>query len=238
MESELFGHAKGSFTGAHQSTVGRVSYAEGGTVFLDEIGDFPLPLQPKLLRFIQDKMYERVGDPNTRRADVRIIAATNHDLDAMVEEGSFRRDLLYRLNVITVTLPPLRQRCEDIEDLAQGFVVRYAGSYGLPPRGLTAAALALMKEYRWPGNIREMQNVIERAVILCPNPNIGPEYLAISRAEAATPAAVPGAPFSLEELERLHIEGVLARSETLEAAARTLGIDSSTLYRKRKAYGL
>ena len=238
MESELFGHAKGSFTGAHQSTVGRVSHAEGGTIFLDEVGDFPLALQPKLLRFIQDKLYERVGDPNTRKADVRIVAATNHDLDAMVEEGSFRRDLLYRLNVITVTLPSLRQRPEDIEDLALGFVRHYAGSYRLPPRGFTAPALALMREYRWPGNIREMQNVIERAVILCPNAKIGPEYLAISRSEPATPAAVPGAPFSLEELERMHIEGVVARSETLEAAARTLGIDSSTLYRKRKAYGL
>jgi NtrC-family two-component system response regulator AlgB len=238
MESELFGHAKGSFTGAHQSTVGRVSHAEGGTIFLDEVGDFPLALQPKLLRFIQDKLYERVGDPNTRRADVRIVAATNHDLEAMVEEGSFRRDLLYRLNVITVTLPPLRQRAEDIEDLALGFVRHYAGSYRLPPRGLTGPALALMREYRWPGNIREMQNVIERAVILCPNAKIGPEFLAISRSEPATPAAVPGAPFSLEELERMHIEGVVARSETLEAAARTLGIDSSTLYRKRKAYGL
>jgi NtrC-family two-component system response regulator AlgB len=238
MESELFGHAKGSFTGAHQSTVGRVSYAEGGTIFLDEVGDFPIGLQPKLLRFIQDKLYERVGDPNTRRADVRIVAATNHDLDAMVEAGSFRRDLLYRLNVITVTLPPLRQRPEDIEDLALGFVRHYAGAYRLPPRGLTGPALALMHEYRWPGNIREMQNVVERAVILCPNAKIGPEYLAISRSEPVTPAAVPGAPFSLEELERMHIEGVVARSETLEAAARTLGIDSSTLYRKRKAYGL
>ncbi len=238
MESELFGHAKGSFTGAHQSTVGRVTYAEGGTLFLDEVGDFPLALQPKLLRFIQDKLYERVGDPNTRRADVRIVAATNHDLDAMVEAGSFRRDLLYRLNVITVTLPPLRQRPEDIEELALDFVRRYADSYRLPARGLSAPALALMKGYRWPGNVREMQNVIERAVILCPNAKIGPEFLAISAAQAATPAAVPGAPFSLEELERMHIEGVVARSETLEAAARTLGIDSSTLYRKRKAYGL
>ena len=238
MESELFGHAKGSFTGATQSTVGRVSYAEGGSIFLDEIGDFPLPLQPKLLRFIQDKMYERVGDPNTRKADTRIIAATNHDLDAMVESGTFRRDLLYRLNVITVTLPPLRARPEDIEDLAQGFVERYAASYRLPARSLSAPALALMKQYRWPGNIREMQNVIERAVILCPNAQIGPEFLAISRPVGAAPAVVPGAPFSLEELERLHIESVLARCDTLEAAARTLGIDSSTLYRKRKAYGV
>jgi NtrC-family two-component system response regulator AlgB len=239
MESELFGHAKGSFTGATQSTVGRVSHAEGGTVLLDEIGDFPLSLQPKLLRFIQDKLYERVGDPTTRKADTRIIAATNHDLDAMVAQGSFRLDLLYRLNVITVTLPPLRERIEDIEDLAHGFVQRYSANYRLPARGLSAPALALMQQYRWPGNIREMQNVIERAVILCPNAQIGPEFLAISRPAGATsPVVVPGAPFSLEELERLHIQSILSSCDTLEAAARTLGIDSSTLYRKRKAYGV
>lgn len=239
MESELFGHAKGSFTGATQSTVGRVSHSEGGTVLLDEIGDFPLSLQPKLLRFIQDKLYERVGDPITRKADTRIIAATNHDLDAMVQQGTFRLDLLYRLNVITVTLPPLRERIEDIEDLAQGFVQRYAASYRLPARGLSAPGLALMQQYRWPGNIREMQNVIERAVILCPNAQIGPEFLAISRpAGAGHPVVAPGAPFSLEELERLHIQSILSSCDTLEAAARTLGIDSSTLYRKRKAYGV
>lgn len=238
MESELFGHAKGSFTGATQSTVGRVSHAEGGTIFLDEIGDFPLSLQPKLLRFIQEKLYERVGDPTTRKADTRIIAATNHDLDAMVESGAFRLDLLHRLNVITVTLPPLRARPEDIEDLAQGFVEGYAASYRLPARGLSAPALTLMKQYRWPGNVRELQNIIERAVILCPNAQIGPEFLAISRPIGAASAVVPGAPFSLEELERLHIESVVSRCDTLEAAARTLGIDSSTLYRKRKAYGV
>lgn len=238
MESELFGHAKGSFTGATQSTVGRVSHAEGGSIFLDEIGDFPLSLQPKLLRFIQDKLYERVGDPNTRKADTRIIAATNHDLDAMVANGSFRLDLLYRLNVISVTLPPLRDRPEDVEDLAQGFVERYAASYRLPARGLSAAALAQMTLYRWPGNIREMQNVIERAVILCPNTQIGPEFLAISRPAGAANGVVPGAPLSLEELERLHIQSILSSCDTLEAAAKTLGIDSSTLYRKRKAYGV
>jgi len=238
MESELFGHAKGSFTGATQSTAGRVSHAEGGSIFFDEIGDFPLALQPKLLRFIQEKLYERVGDPSTRKADTRIIAATNHDLPAMVEKGTFRVDLLYRLNVITVTLPPLRERAEDIEDLAQGFVERYAGNYRLPARGLSTAALTLMKRYRWPGNIREMQNVVERAVILCPNAEIGPEFLAIARPMELTTTVVPGAPFSLEELERLHIQSILARSDTLEAAAKTLGIDSSTLYRKRKAYGV
>ena len=236
MESELFGHAKGSFTGAIQTTTGRVTYADGGSIFLDEIGDFPLSLQPKLLRFIQDRLYERVGDPTARKADVRIIAATNHDLDAMVESGMFRLDLLYRLNVISITLPPLRTRLEDIEELAQGFVERYAESYRLPARGLSAAALSLMMQYRWPGNIREMQNVIERAVILCPNAQISPEFLAIVRPPGASTDVAPGAPYSLEELERLHIQSILAKSDTLEAAAKTLGIDSSTLYRKRKAY--
>jgi NtrC-family two-component system response regulator AlgB len=238
MESELFGHAKGSFTGATQSTVGRVTHAEGGSIFLDEIGDFPLSLQPKLLRFIQERLYERVGDPTTRKADTRIIAATNHDLDAMVENRTFRLDLLHRLNVVSVTLPPLRSRPEDIEDLAQEFVERYAASYRLPARGLSAPALALLMQYRWPGNVRELQNVIERAVILCPNAQIGPEFLAISRPAGVAPVVVPGAPFSLEELERLHIESVVSSCDTLEAAARTLGIDSSTLYRKRKAYGV
>jgi len=156
----------------------------------------------------------------------------------MVEKGTFRVDLLYRLNVISITLPPLRDRLEDIEDLAQGFVERYAASYRLPARGLSAAALTLMKRYRWPGNIRELQNVVERAVVLCPNAEIGPEFLAINRSEDAAATVVPGAPFSLEELERLHIQGILARSDTLEAAAKTLGIDSSTLYRKRKTYGV
>ena len=237
MESELFGHAKGSFTGATHSTVGRVSHAEGGTLFLDEIGDFPLSLQPKLLRFIQDKLYERVGDPITRKADTRIIAATNHDLEGMVSNGTFRLDLFYRLNVITVSLPPLRARPEDIEDLAQGFVESYSANYRLAARSVTPAGLALMKQYRWPGNVREMQNVIERAVILCPNAAIGPEFLAITKPSGEAGPVVPGAPLSLEELEKLHIESIIASCDTLEAAARTLGIDSSTLYRKRKAYG-
>ena len=237
-EKELFGQSRDPQTGALANVAGRLSHAEAGTLFLDEIGDFPIELQPKLLRFIEEKLYERVGDPVTCKADTRIIASSNHDLQDMVEKGGFRLDLLYRLNVVSVTLPPLRDRPEDIEDLAQGFVERYAASYGLPARGLSAAALSLMADYRWPGNVREMQNVIERAVILCPNSQIGPEYLAISRPVGASPAVVPGAPYSLEELERLHIESVLAKCETLEAAARTLGIDSSTLYRKRKAYGV
>ncbi len=241
LESELFGHAKGSFTGATQSTPGRVSNADGGTLFLDEVGDFPLALQPKLLRFIQDKEYERVGDPGTRRADVRIVSATNRDLEAMVADGSFRLDLLYRLNVISLRLPALRDRPEDLEDLAMGFLHRYAASYHLPATRLSPESLARMRAYPWPGNVRELQNVIERAVILCPQAEITPDHLSLGTVAAAdTGAAAPavGDAVTLEILERRHIEAVVANSETLEAAARTLGIDGSTLYRKRKAYGL
>ena len=238
LESEMFGHVKGSFTGATQNTVGRVSHADGGTIFLDEVGDFPLALQPKLLRFIQDKEYERVGDPVTRKADARIVAATNRDLDGMVKEGRFRLDLLYRLNVITVTLPALRDRLEDLEDLANGFIRRFAASYGLPARRLSAAAAKRMMSYDWPGNIRELQNMMERAVILCRDEQVGAELLVFGRGDTSKTEGIAGTPISLEALERLHIERVLAVSESLEAAARTLGIDSSTLYRKRKAYNL
>ena len=235
MESELFGHLRGAFTGAVQNGVGRIAHADGGTVFLDEIGDFPLSLQPKLLRFIQDKEYERVGDPVTRRADVRIVAATNRDLETMVREGLFRLDLLYRLNVIAITLPPLRERQEDLEDLANGFIRRYAAEYGRPAQRLSPAALAKLRTYAWPGNVRELQNMMERAVILGRGEEIGPELLALNAALKAD--AQPGMPMSLQELEKRHIERILAISENLDVAARTLGIDASTLYRKRKLYG-
>jgi len=237
LESELFGHAKGAFTGATQSTVGRVSHADGGSLFLDEVGDFPLSLQPKLLRFIQDKQFERLGDPTTRRADVRIIAATNRDLQQMVAQGAFRLDLYYRLNVIALTLPSLRERPEDIEALALRFAGQFARRYGRPAAGFTPAARAAMRAYPWPGNIRELQNVIERAVILCDGASIEAAQLALGPVSEPLPASgpQPGSPVSLAELERLHIQRVLETAPTLEAAARILGIDSSTLYRKRRA---
>jgi NtrC-family two-component system response regulator AlgB len=159
----------------------------------------------------------------------------------MVRENSFRLDLLYRLNVISLVLPPLRDRREDLAGLANGFVRRYADSYHLPARRLSDAGLARMQAYAWPGNVRELQNVIERAVILCTREEIGPEHLALGGEPAAAGSAsgvAVGAPVSIETLERAHIEAVMARADTLEAAARTLGIDGSTLYRKRKAYGL
>ncbi|PTU74427.1 sigma-54-dependent response regulator transcription factor AlgB [Pseudomonas mangrovi] len=237
MESELFGHSRGAFTGATESTLGRVNQADGGTLFLDEIGDFPLTLQPKLLRFIQDKEYERVGDPVTRRADVRILAATNLNLDEMVREGRFREDLLYRLNVITLKLPPLRERGEDILELAERFLARFVKEYARPARAFSDQARSALLAYHWPGNIRELRNVIERASIICAQAEIETSHLGFGEQPTGNNPRV-GAQLSLEELEKAHISAVLAGSDTLESAARTLGIDSSTLYRKRKHYNL
>ncbi|MCZ9745153.1 sigma-54-dependent response regulator transcription factor AlgB [Pseudomonas aeruginosa] len=238
MESELFGHSRGAFTGATESTLGRVSQADGGTLFLDEIGDFPLTLQPKLLRFIQDKEYERVGDPVTRRADVRILAATNRDLGAMVAQGQFREDLLYRLNVIVLNLPPLRERAEDILGLAERFLARFVKDYGRPARGFSEAAREAMRQYPWPGNVRELRNVIERASIICNQERVDVDHLGFSATQSASSAPRIGESLSLEDLEKAHITAVMASSAPLDQAAKTLGIDASTLYRKRKQYGL
>jgi len=241
MESEMFGHTRGAFTGASESTLGRVSQADGGTLFLDEIGDFPLALQPKLLRFIQDKEYERVGDPVTRRADVRILAATNRNLEQMVAENEFREDLLYRLNVIVLTLPPLRERKEDIVDLAERFLARFVKDYNRPAHGFSEAALEALRNYGWPGNVRELRNVIERASIICGQDLVDVNHLGMGDSPATSGAASAprvGEALSLEALERAHIAAVMATSETLDQAAKTLGIDASTLYRKRKQYGL
>jgi NtrC-family two-component system response regulator AlgB len=239
LESELFGHNKGAFTGAVQSNAGRVAQAEGGTLFLDEIGDFPLALQPKLLRFIQDQEYERIGDPVTRHADVRLVAATNHDLEAMSRDGRFRQDLFYRLNVISILLPPLRERRADIPQIARRLLQRFAKSYRRPARDFSEGALSRLQDHHWPGNVRELQNAVERAVILCQQDVVETEHLAIP-GESETPSMqqLVGSDVSLEELERMHLTEVLQRSDTLEAAARVLGIDASTLYRKRKAFGL
>lgn len=237
MESELFGHNRGSFTGATESTQGRVSQADGGSLFLDEIGDFPLALQPKLLRFIQDKVYERIGDPQTRQADVRILAATNLDLDEMAKNGQFREDLKYRLNVITLTLPALRERREDILVLAERFLARFVSDYARPARGFSDEVREALLNYPWPGNIRELRNVIERASILCTEPLVQISHLGLNLNEELNNAHV-GAEMSLEALEKAHISAVLANSSTLDQAAKTLGIDASTLYRKRKQLDL
>ena len=239
LASELFGHVRGAFTGATENRQGRVQVADGGTLFLDEIGDLPLQLQPRLLRFIQDREYERVGDPQTRTANVRLVVATNHDLMKMVEQNKFREDLYYRLNVVTLKLPPLRDRREDIVPLAEQMLTAFVKRYDRPARRFSDEAAALLASYDWPGNLRELSNIIERAVILCGADTIRPEQLPFNRDSKPTGAGVrAGDAVSLEDLERAHIQAVLSSAPTLEAASRILGIDASTLYRKRRQYAM
>ena len=235
LESELFGHARGAFTGAVQDSPGRIAACEGGTLVLDEISDLPLPLQPKLLRFLQDKEYERVGDAITRRADVRIIAATNADLEEAVKQGRFRGDLWYRLNVIQVELPPLRGRPDDIAHLANHLLAFFARNSHRSYLGLTDEALGLLCRYSWPGNVRELRNVIERATILCQKDRIDVNDLPPSIAVVSEPEQIGGR-LTLQELEEHHIRRVLANTKSLQEAAEILGIDQATLWRRRKQY--
>ena len=238
LESELFGHVQGAFTGAIRDTVGKVAVAEGGTVFLDEIGDLPSALQPKLLRLVQEKQYERVGDAQTRTCDVRILAATNRDLTAAVAAGKFREDLLYRLNVIEVTVPPLRVRRRDILPLAGGLLQFFARQSGKAALGFTEEAQAALVRYPWPGNVRELRNMIERGVILASGPLIGLSDLPTQLGTRPQAGVEVGSAVTLEQLEAEHIRRLLASASSLEEAAAILGIDPSTLYRKRKRYGL
>ncbi|HVO27604.1 MAG TPA: sigma-54 dependent transcriptional regulator [Candidatus Margulisiibacteriota bacterium] len=236
LASELFGHAKGSFTGAIRDQPGRVEAAQGGTLFLDEIGEISPGLQAKLLRFLQDKEFERVGESLTRHADVRVVAATNRDLENDVKNGRFREDLLYRLNVIELQIPPLRERPEDLLPLANKFLAFFARTAGRATPELSPAAAAALQAYSWPGNIRELRNAIERAVILWPAQVIEPAALPERIAGQSTTAPRLGGDFTLDAIEREHILQIIARTPTLEDAARILGIDSSTLWRKRKRY--
>jgi NtrC-family two-component system response regulator AlgB len=238
LESELFGHVRGAFTGAVRDNPGRVAMAEGGTLFLDEVGDLPLGLQPKVLRFLQEREYERVGDSVTRRADVRLVVATNRDLGVLVAEGRFREDLLYRLRVIELVLPPLRERPEDVLPLAAGMLTFYSRKYGRAFEGFTPEAEAALEAHDWPGNVRELQNAVERAAILAAGPLIGPEYLPNGAAHAAAGVARVGGPFTLAALDEAHIRRVVEQTATLDEAAHVLGIDRATLWRRRKEYGL
>jgi NtrC-family two-component system response regulator AlgB len=233
LSSELFGHARGAFTGAVRDQPGRVEAAEGGTLFLDEIGELAPALQAKLLRFLQEKTFERVGESRTRKADVRVVAATNRDLSAAVKAGTFREDLLYRLNTIEVTVPSLRDRKEDIVPLARAFVGFFARSVSRPPPQLTPEAQATLAAGRWPGNVRELRNSIERALILSNGQVIGPEAFG---GAGGSPGPSLGGDFTVEEIEREHILRVLARTPTQEEAAKVLGLDASTLWRKRKKF--
>jgi NtrC-family two-component system response regulator AlgB len=232
LQSELFGHVKGAFTGALAETWGKVTAAEGGTLFLDEVGDLPAEIQAKLLRLLQEREYERVGETKVRYADVRVIAASNRDLTKAVAAGVFREDLFYRLNVISITLPPLRDRLDDVERLAMAHLHSVANECDKKIDSISADALEVMKRYNWPGNIRELRNVIERAVILSNNHKIEASDLT-EMIEPDSEIRI-GGKVSLEELEAAHIKKVIANSKTLEDAAGVLGIDAATLYRKRK----
>jgi NtrC-family two-component system response regulator AlgB len=238
LESELFGHARGSFTGAVAETSGKVAAADGGTLFLDEIGELPLEIQPKLLRLLQEREYERVGEAVPRRADVRVIGATNRDLSAEVKAGRFREDLFYRLNVIAVTLPGLRERPTDLRRLAEGSLRYFATRSGRPDSRFSVAVMDAFAGYSWPGNLRELGNVIERAVIMAPNDTIELTDLPDEFSGAQQQVFAVGARVTLEELESEHIKRILASSRNLDDAARTLGIDPATLYRKRSRLGL
>jgi NtrC-family two-component system response regulator AlgB len=238
LESELFGHAKGAFTGAVRDTTGKVAAAEGGTLFLDEVGDLPPALQPKLLRLLQDKQYERVGEAQTRAGNVRIVAATNRDLEAAIAAGKFREDLFYRLNVIEVTVPPLRQRPADVLPLAHHLLKFFARQAGKEVTNFTPEAEAALTRHPWPGNVRELRNAVERAVILTSAAQIGLADLPGSVGVPSRSGIEVGGRVSLEQLEAEHIRRILQATATMEEAATTLGIDPSTLYRKRKRYGL
>lgn len=238
LESELFGHARGAFTGAVEATEGKVSAAEGGTLFLDEIGDLPTPLQPKLLRFLQEKAYERVGETKTRTGDVRILAATNRNLEADVAAGRFREDLLYRLNVIEVTLPPLRDRRRDLPALTAHLLAYFAHRTGKAVRRFTPEAAAAIARHPWPGNLRELRNVVERGVILTADDEVGVAHLPGQVGQPAAGRVEVGGPHTLDELETEHVRRVLNATASLDDAAKALGIDPSTLYRKRKKLGL
>jgi len=237
LESELFGHVKGSFTGAVRDNPGRVFSCEGGSLFLDEIGDLPLSIQPKLLRFIQDREYERIGDHQTRKANVRIIAATNKELEKEVKEGRFREDLFYRLNVIQIDLPPLAARPDDVEQLAVSMLKFFAAQNHKKLDGFTDTAMQALRTYSWPGNIRELRNVIERAVILSKTDGIGLELLPESIVKKIHTVSL-GDPLTLEVIEEHHIRRILASTKSLQEAAELLGIDQATLWRKRKQYGI
>lgn len=237
LESELFGHVKGAFTGAVRDNPGRISMCNRGSLLLDEIGDLPLSLQPKLLRFVQEKEYERIGDYTTRHADVRIIAATNIDLLKSVQEGRFREDLYYRLNVIQIEIPPLRERPDDIATLAYGLLIFFGKSCHKTLLGFTDEALHLLKSYSWPGNVRELRNVIERAVILCEGNRIAIDHLP-ENMHATDKAIRIGDPVPLDKIEEEHIRRVLASTRSLQEAADLLGIDQATLWRRRKQYGI
>jgi DNA-binding NtrC family response regulator len=239
LESELFGHEKGAFTGAVRQKPGRFEDANGGTIFLDEIGELPIPLQVKLLQVIEEKTFTRVGGNQPITVDVRIVAATNRDLEQMARERTFREDLFFRLNVFPIVLPPLRERAGDVPSLAAHFLRRH----GAPPEQVSPEAMAALQAHAWPGNVRELEHALERALILAGSDPIGTEHLSFARTETrADPLWIPDIPadgLSLEVLERELIVRALERANGNKSqAARLLGLTRRTLYSRMERHGL
>ena len=241
MESELFGHLKGSFTGAVSDKKGLFEEANNGTLFLDEIGDLSPTLQAKLLRVLQDKQIRPVGGSQLKQIDVRILAATHRDLSTMVKDGKFREDLFYRLNVLPVRVPPLRERAQDIPLLVENFITKFSAQNDSKVRGVTSEAMAALMAHPWPGNVRELENVIERAVVLCPNELIDVADImgrALEAAKRSIDNLFSDTP-TLEKLEERYIKLILGQAHNQkDKAAKTLGINRRTLYRKERVYGL
>lgn len=250
LESELFGHEKGAFTGAISQRIGRFELAHKGTLFLDEVGDIALDLQPKLLRVLQEQEFERLGSTRTQKVDVRLIAATNVNLEQLVADKQFRSDLYYRLNVFPITIPPLRDRREDIPVLARWFTQKFASRMRKPIRSIPARTFAALAEYHWPGNVRELENLIERAVILSPGPELQVALPELSPRAAVIPAEAAGQNVNLERAETMRLEDA-ERAHILRAlrdtnwiiggprgAASKLGLNRSTLRSKMVKLGI
>jgi DNA-binding NtrC family response regulator len=235
-ESELFGHVKGAFTDARSDRIGRFELADGGTIFLDEIGNVPLHQQAKLLRVLEAGEVERVGSSRPRRIDVRVISATNADLRAACASGQFREDLLFRLNTVEIHVPALRERREDIAVLAVHFLSRYAARYRRPVQGFETSALQLLMQYSWPGNVRELEHTLERAVLMCRGSEIQRADLGLDSVRQQSPNLEE---LSLETVEAILIRKALQRSQgNISQAAEVLGLSRGALYRRMEKYGL
>ena len=235
LESELFGYEKGAFTGADRTKKGRFELANGGTLFLDEVGDISMKTQIKLLRVLQEKSFSRLGGTEQIKVDVRLISATNRDLVAAIEEGSFRSDLYYRLNVVSIQLPPLRERKDDVPLLAAHFINKYNVEFNKKFDRVDRKAMDFMMDYHWPGNVRELENVIERALVIDQGPQVQVKHLPFCNVESP----LTEEPQSLQEVERIHIEKMLQKNDwNIAKTARLLNIDRSTLHKKIKKFGL
>ncbi len=241
LESELFGHVKGAFTGAHRSREGRFEAAAHGSIFLDEIGDLPLSTQVKLLRVLEEKVVERVGDHHPIKADVRIISATNRDLQSLIAQGSFRKDFFYRINVIPINMPPLRARIEDIPLLSRSFFSRIQLKSGRKIEGISQPGLETLMRYAWPGNVRELRSAFEYAFVSCREKMIGPEHFPAHILEGSPHATIPatGAAGSLEEIKRQRLVQALRSTDGNQSeAARLLGISRTSVWKQMKRFGI